>query len=491
MPILSKATQLWRTNLPSLIALGFTLALVTTLYVPTLDDPFHGDDFVAFTEFKSKGLWEYSRDVFLFKDTNFYWRPLGSIFHYALYDAFGLNVVAFRLAALLFFLATLVCIYAFCRGERLGAWTGVLAALVFGVLPSHVVSVSWVTNTSRLTAALCLMTCLLALQRTRMTRRPIAWEGAAFLSFLVAVLSDEVTAALIGVPLLYASFLVRQEFKLVPSIARLLCYGAVVAIIVPLQFTYTIDDEMRLNDYGIGVHMVESFWVSASQLTLPLAEGGPMDVFLHRFHTLQWAAGVTTLAALAWFLLFGSRMTRFLALWCIVAILPFALWKPMNISPRYVYFAAMPFAILVAWACASVLNGIAALTSRPGWWPRLARVAGGAVALPVAVLLLVTAVRSTETRNQSWSGEVARYGVLRDALEDLEPPPKGSRIVIFYGGTWTDFWATAVARSVYGDPTLQTVTVLRRNVEYPFASQVNDHVLYMLGDRLLPATVRR
>jgi hypothetical protein len=468
-----------------------SLALVTILYVPTLDDPFHGDDFVAFTEFRSKGLWEYASDVFLFKDTNFYWRPLGSIFHYVLYAVFGLDAFVFRLAALLTFLATLVCMYAFCRGERMGAWTGVAAALVFGVMPSHVVSVSWVTNTSRLSAALCLMLSLLALQQTRTSRRAFLWEVAAWLSFVVAVLSDEVMAALVAVPLFYATFVVRHQFKFTPSLLRMLCYGGVVAIIVPLQFTYTIDDEMRLAEYGVGIHMIESFWVAASQMSLPLATGAPLDIYLHRFGSLQWAAGVTTLAALGWLAVCGSRLTRFLALWCMAGLLPFALWEPMHVNPRYVYLGAMPFAILLAWAGSRVVVALAMITASPGWRSLLVRGTAIAATLPVAAVLLAASARAVESRNQAWSQEVIRYGVLRDALEEWPAPPKGSRIVIYYGSNWTDFWATAVARSVYGDTSLQIVTVGRRAVEQPFASQPNDQVFYMMGDRLFPTVVRR
>ena len=264
-----------------------TLALVVVVYAPTLGEPFHGDDYVAFTDFKTKDFWRFSSDVFLFKDSNFYWRPLGDIFHYSLYSAFGLNPWVFRLAALLVFLATLVCIYAFCRREQLGGWAAVGAALVFGVMPSHVVSVTWVTNTSRLAAGLFLLVCLLSLQATRTSRQKLLWESIAFIAFVLAVLNDEVTAALVLVPLVYATFLVRNELKLVPAFIRLAFYGAFVAVIVPLQFMNTIDNEARLSEYGFGPHMPESFWVAASQLSLPLASGGPLDVYLHRFGSAE------------------------------------------------------------------------------------------------------------------------------------------------------------------------------------------------------------
>ena len=69
----------------------FILAAVTIVYIPTLHDGFHGDDFVAFTEFKTHNFWNYSSDVFLFKDANFYWRPLGKISHFLLYEFFDFD----------------------------------------------------------------------------------------------------------------------------------------------------------------------------------------------------------------------------------------------------------------------------------------------------------------------------------------------------------------------------------------------------------------
>ena len=58
-------------------------------------------------------------------------------------------------------------------------------------------------------------------------------------------------------------------------------------------------------------------------------------------------------------------------------------------------------------------------------------------------------------------------------------------------GEWSDFWATAVARTVYGDNTLQVVSVPGEKLDSAVAAQANDVVYFMLGDRLLPAAVRR
>jgi hypothetical protein len=111
--------------------------------------------------------------------------------------------------------------------------------------------------------------------------------------------------------------------------------------------------------------------------------------------------------------------------------------------------------------------------------------------LPLAAALFLTSWRAVETRNAAWTDETEHYGQLRRALEEWPAPPRGSRLVIYYGGDWADFWATAVARGIYGDPTLQLVTIPGRSIDKPFASQANDQVFYMLNERLLPGTARR
>ena len=475
----------------SLTALGLVLIAVTAVYYPTLDDAFHGDDFVAFTEFKTKSFFDYSRDVFLFKSANFYWRPLGNIFHYVLYSGFGLDPFVFRLAALITFLATLVGLYLFCLGERLGRITALGSAMIFGLLPNHVVSVTWVTNTSRLMSAFFVVVCLLLIQRARGSRFALAWEGLAFLAFVIAALNDETTTALAPVPFLYGTFVARRDFRWRGALARLVFYVAVVCVIVPLQFEYTIDDEARLTQYGFGPHILTSVWVLASQLSLPLAAGSPVAVMIHLVSPVQWAAGLVTLAACAILFLTGSRQARFLVLWLAFSFAPFALWEPQNISPRYVYLAAMPFAILVSWVGVTAVSSLMRLipASLPGKSARAVLALAAATAVLYGSLISIQAV---ENRNAAWSRETARYGVLRAALEKEFPTlPDGTRVIVFYG-EWPDFWASSVARAIYGDRSLWVTSIPRARVDQvQLIAGGNDLVVYLLRDRLMPVNSRR
>lgn len=474
------------------LALLAILAAVVLLYAPTLHDAFHGDDFVAFTEFKRMDFWQYSKAVFLFKDNNFYWRPLGSIFHYVLYAGFGLNPFVFRVAELLFFLATLVCLYLFCLGERLGRLTALGTVLVFGFFPSHVVSVTWVTNTSRVTSGLMVVVCLLLLQRSRDSRSAWLWEAAGFLAFTIACLNDETTTALAPLPFVYATLVVHRHIEWRSAFVRAIFYGALVCVIVPLQFTYTINDEARLTQYGFGPHIFTSLWVLASQMSLPLAAGSPVGVTIQLVRPAQWAAGLVTLTLCCGLFLAGSRQLKFLVVWLGLALAPFALWEPEYISPRYVYLAAMPFAILVSWCFVRLVPWLIALLAQV---PRLPRYVAPAVVSSAAVAVFASAalfsVRATSDRNAAWSHETAKYGMLRAALEKEFPTlPPGTRLIVLYG-EWPDFWASSVARALYGDFSLWVTSIPPDRVDQAeIKTNPNDVLVYLLHDRLMAVNSR-
>ncbi|MPZ48624.1 MAG: hypothetical protein GEU75_04800 [Dehalococcoidia bacterium] len=471
----------------ALLGLTAVLAGVIILYSPTLDDPFHGDDYVAFTEFKSKSILTYSEDVLLFQDSNYYWRPLGKIFHRVLYEVAGLDALVFRLTALGVFLATLVALYAFCVRERLGTPVALASVFILGVLPNHVVSVAWVTNTSRLMAVLFFLLCLLLLQRPG--RHRLLYEAAAVLCFVAAVLSDETALALAPVPVLYAGLVADKQIRWRSLLARGLAYGFLVAVLIPMQFSNTLDDEARLSVYGLGTHVVTQGWALVSQLVLPLTPPEPWEVMLDSIRPLQWGAGLAAIAAGALLFAVGSARMRWLLLWTALSLSPFCLWGVLYTSPRYVYMAAVPYSVILAWLSVElfgVLRRVAAERVSTALLVPLSRVAvagaAGLVLLPSASMLM--------SRNDLWSQHTEDWGTLAMELRREAPEPaSGSRIVLFYG-TWSDTWARAAVWTIYGDHslTVQVIPPYRLDVEYgPFTEK--DFVFYKVGDQLLPSTV--
>jgi hypothetical protein len=470
-------------GLPLLLPL---LMLTMALRYPLLDDPFHGDDYVAFTEFKTKSFLSFSKDAFLFNDANFYWRPLGKIFHRAIYEGFGLDPLAFRVAGLAIFLATLVGLYAFCIRARLGRPTALAAVAAFGLLPNHVVSVGWVTNTSRLMAVLFFVCSLLLLQTTGARRRYL-WEISAWLLFLSAVLSDETTLALTPLLVLYSAFIRDRTLNWKSAAMRLLAGALVLGALMPIQFGRDVHNDPRVHLYGFGHHVPVQIWALVSQLVLPLTAAKPIDILLPAVPQIEWGAGIAAIVGGFLLLFFGSSLTRILVIWTALALAPFSLWDLNYTSPRYVYMACIPYSVILSWSLVTLISGLLRFA---GTWPAPLRL----IALPTAKALLVSVsagtmmflVQAFETRSDAWSEETAKYGLLAQSLERALPRvPPGSRIIIM-NGNWPDFWATSIAKTIYGDPSIRVVDIPPEQVKLPRPPFTkNDRVVNFTGKQLI------
>jgi hypothetical protein len=480
------AEALWRFRGQGCLA-GIVL-LVLGLYLPTLNDPFHGDDFVAFTDFGSKPGLDYLRDVLFFKDSNFYWRPLGCAFHFALYEVFGLDAFVFRLAGLTVFLLTLAGIYVFCLRERLGQAVALGAVLVFGLLPNHVVSVAWVTNTSRLMAVLFFLLVLIMLQARRPERR---WwhETAAWLFFMAAILSDETTMALAPVPFLYATFVGEERVRWRPAALRLAAYMLPVLVLLPLQLEYTMNDEPRLTSYGLGPHVIDQIWALVSHLVFPLATPVTIEVDLARIPAIQSSVGLVAFAIGGVLFVLGSRPLKLLLVWIALALAPFTLWGVQYMAPRYVYMAALPYAIVLSWLSVTAIR--AGLKLRLGRFEPVRNMLKLLAPLVLVGLVFISS-QALLDRNERWSRQTERYGLLRESLLDALPDvPPHTRIIIYYGG-WFDFWASSLVQGVYQDKTIKVINVNPNRVDSGWPPRLpNDRVVYFLGDRFVPVDLAR
>lgn len=467
-------------------AIGRALPIVAVLIaglllnLPTLGDYFHGDDFVAFTELGSKKPLDYVYDTFFFKDVNFYWRPLGQMSYLGLYHAFGLDPVAFHGLSIAMFLATVWLLYRFCLNAGLSRAVGAAAAAIFTLLPNHVVSVAWVTNSPRIMAIMFFMLSLIVLQRA-LERRSWRLDVLAWVIFLLCPLADETSLALAPIPVLYSA-IYSGHLRLTWSVAaRALFYLASIAALAPLQFMFTLDDEPRLADYSFGPHVIEQTWALTSHLVLPLAEGSPLALSFRAFDPIQWAAGAVAIAAAALLLLFGSWKMRLLAVWTAAAIAPFTLWDIEWMSPRYVYMAAIPYSIMFAWLIASAIEAVRGVR-----WLQTAAI--GAVAL-VGMAAGTASVSATLERNDDWAESTEPFRILATGLPEAVPEmPVGARIVIYYG-IWQDFplWPRVVLRTVYGDETIDVISIDRRNVDSGLPRrELRDVVVYYSNGRFIP-----
>lgn len=430
-----------------ILVLGFVFAV----YWPTLSYSLHGDDYVALLDMLTKSTSRHIWDAFTFQDSDFYWRPFGHVYYNVTYLIAGFDSRALHLANVLVFLATLVALYHFCVRFGMSASAALVAVLFLGVFPNGVVGVAWVTNGPRILAMMFFMFSMLAVQSA--SKKASFWmEALAWLCFLLACLSDEVSLALAPIPVLLALYQHGWRDHVRSLVARTLAYGAVAAALIPPQFMFTLDDEPRLQKYRFSVDIAHQVWALSSQLVLPLAPPNPMDVPFSRISDLQWAAGGVAMAIGAALLLFGTWRLRLLVVWALAAMSPFTLWDLKVESPRYAYMASIPFAILVG---ILVMNAVT--LARPRYL-RLA--ATGLVVLMLGVVAGAGAY-GTITRNESFQDSAYPYQVLGTRLKDTLPAvPHGSRIVVHNCALklfW--IWPQITVEAEYRDPTLKVVNV--------------------------------
>jgi hypothetical protein len=208
---------------------------------------------------------------------------------------------------------------------------------------------------------------------------------------------------------------------------------------------------------------------------LPLAPTNPMDVPFSQISNVQWAAGAMAIAVGAVLMLLGTWRMRLLVFWLIAALSPFTPLDLEMASPRYVYMASIPLAVLVGIVTMNAL----ALFQKP-----YARIASTGLVIVALAAMSVFGASVTTKRNNDFAVSARAYEVLGTRLKDVLPRvPAGSRIVIHDGdGVWNLFWLwpQVTVQAAYRDPTLQVVSV-PPNYPPPGHLQGDINVYYLPG----------
>ncbi len=471
---------LWR-HLP----LVGVLAAVVGIYLPSMNDYFHGDDFIAFVDLTNKPFLRDFWDTLSFHTSSIYWRPLGQLYYRLIYEIAGFNTVAFHIANVSVFLLTLVLLYSFCLKAGFGRAVAISAAATLGLLPNHAVSVAWITNASRELAMLFFLGSLLYVQAAADSHR-LRHEAFAAVLFLFAILSDETSLTLAPVLVLYP-LLKELGAKTWPRylLRRAIVYGGMVASLGPLQLIMEQSHSpQQVRSMGLSSRIFDHTWALAGKLVLPVKDG----VNLAALTDAQWVAGAVAIAAALLLVVFGSGRARFLVAWTACALAPFTLWLLPIVPARYIYPAAIPFAVLASWAAVSAWTALLA----SGVWRRLT-----ATPLPLAAATVVAAAlvavaflssRATIDRNHAYGLQTERYRVLAEQLPKALPSvPKHGRIVIYYG-IWNlaPIWPESILRTLYRDPTLTVINVPPDQMDSGWPQvKLTDRVVYYTGSRFI------
>jgi protein O-mannosyl-transferase len=126
-----------------------------------------------------------------------YYRPLFNILLAVNYNLFGPNVVGWHVVSVLLHLAVTLLVYMIARRWGLARELAAVAALFFGLHPTHSESVAWISGVPDPMAGVFLLLSLLFYERYyRIERASSYWLIASLAMALAAMLSKEVTIML-------------------------------------------------------------------------------------------------------------------------------------------------------------------------------------------------------------------------------------------------------------------------------------------------------
>jgi hypothetical protein len=201
-------------------------------------------------------------------------------------------------------------------------------------------------------------------------------------------------------------------------------------------------DQLKIEEYGWGPHVLRNYGVYLSWIAAPARET-PLSP-----DATRWAIAGAVAALCGWFALRGPHIARIGAAGMVLALLPFV---PVEIwtASRYTYGAVALVAPVAAVGACAVFDRARAVTPR------------ARAPVTVAALLLVATIAAlnawqTHAQHQRSGASGERWRLLaRELRVNYADVPDGTTIYIV-GGPWQNpmenyAWVPSVARALYGD----------------------------------------
>jgi hypothetical protein len=298
----------------------------------------------------------------------------------------------------------------------------------FAAQPGPVEAVVWVSAVSEVLATLWAVLTLILFRHARRTGR--SWSLVlSILTSSAALLTHE--AGVVVLPLM-----ALMTWRLPPGDRSALPAWTWILYAIPLlgyagiaAAGSTSNPVVTAGEYGVGGHIGRN--IVHAVLSLTAGGRGMISVVL---------AGT----ALAWAVLLAPRLVQFFALWFVIALLPFSLFRD-GLASRYTYPAAV---------------GLAAITAALVWWargvvwhrPRVWRIGWA-----VVVLFLVARHAAFASRNvRIGQDDRVPYEAYAARVRALHPNPEpGSTLDVPPPPTALDMiYVEPLLRWTYRDPSL-------------------------------------
>jgi hypothetical protein len=408
---------------PDAARLLLLLALVLTAlsYLNTLRFQFVYDDLPQIVSNPRVHSWQHAPRLFVEHvwsqfsgQPGNYYRPLFELWLVINYSLFGANPAWWHASTVAVHLLVVFMVYLLARrvtGDRL---TAAIATVIYGLHPTHIETVAWVSGvTEPLLAVFVIGTCLSYARccDDGEVRAPW-WRAASVAMYGLAMLCKETGVV---VPLLLFAYdrliLARpaQQRPTLSSLAKRYAPYAIVALAYLAQRHYVLR--------GLGFPEVKP-WLDVV-LTLP-------SFLWFYVHALLWPVGLSVfhdtplvhtpgltnfvlplagVAAAVLALVWASRRSRaaaFGSVWLAVLMVPpiagiYAFVAEDLVHDRYLYLPSVGFAIVLAWAIRSIKSGEQELF--------------GAPRVPMAVTLVLgcALAAGTAMQNVYWTNDLILY----------------------------------------------------------------------------------
>jgi hypothetical protein len=329
-----------------LLSALFVGLVVFIAYFPSLNVGFWMDDFIALDIAGRISGWDYLVKFFDPRVQRLWYRPMVGM-------QWGLEYLIFRAEPFFYhvvqvsyhLLNSLLVMVLTARVTRRQS-VGLIAALLYATFPLSSMSIYWTSVHDPLAIVFYLSSIWFWMdycesgQRNRFV--------LAFLAFLVALLTKEVSATLPGLLFLADRFLVAKPVRIPDLVKQYFLFSIPLGMYAWFEWIVTTRSEFTQQiGYRLGESTVYVFLKFLSLLAFPWELGEPLNFI--------WLAGAALLFLMA---LFRDRRMLFLAA---IAVFPTLIVSPIPphlFNPRYLYFPLITSAVGYALVLVFLADGV-------------------------------------------------------------------------------------------------------------------------------------
>lgn len=151
-----------RVRINSLLVLLFFFSLLSVLWVLSQKNSFVYDDVALLSEAHFSS---YQSLFHFLPSASYNDRPIRMLFNKMLNDMFGLNYMMYHLVFVIIHLCNVALVYKigvriFGQDQKTGTYSAILSAAVFGIYPTSLMAVSWISATCDLLSCLFVLLCI-------------------------------------------------------------------------------------------------------------------------------------------------------------------------------------------------------------------------------------------------------------------------------------------------------------------------------------------